>query len=34
MNWIAIRILASLDWAKDIKLYDAEKPPIELKQAA
>lgn len=34
MNWIAIRILEKLGWAKDIRVFNAEKQPVELKQAA
>ena len=33
MNWIAIRILAKLGWATDIRVYQPEKQR-ELKQAA
>jgi stearoyl-CoA desaturase (delta-9 desaturase) len=34
MNWIAIRIFEKLGWARDIRVFNAEKEPIELKQAA
>ena len=34
MNWIAIRILEKLGWATNIRVFDAEKQPLELKQAA
>lgn len=34
MNWIAIRILERLGWAKNIKLPDIERPVAELKRAA
>ena len=34
MNWIAIRILGKLGWATDIRLFNAEKQPAELKRAA
>ena len=34
MNWIAIRILEKLGWATDIRLFNAEKQPAELKRAA
>ena len=34
MNWIAIRIFEKLGWAKQIRLYDTEKPPLEVKRAA
>ena len=34
MNWIAIRILEKLGWATDIRVFNAEKQPLELKQAA
>ncbi len=34
MNWIAIRILERLGWAKNIKLPDIERLPVELKRAA
>ena len=34
MNWITIRILAKLGWAKNIRLFDAEKPQVALKHAA
>lgn len=33
-NWITIRLFEKLGWAKDIKLYDTEKPPVVLNQAA
>ena len=34
MNWIAIRVLEKLGWAKDIRVFTAEKVSQELKQAA
>jgi len=34
MNWIAIRIFEKLGWAKQIRLFDTEKPAAELKRAA
>ena len=34
MNWIAIRIFEKVGWAKDIKVFNIEKEPLELKQAA
>lgn len=34
MNWIAIRILEKLGWATNIRVFEAEKQPLELKQAA
>ena len=34
MNWIAIRILEKLGLATNIRVFDAEKRPLELKQAA
>ena len=34
MNWIAIRIFEKLGWAENIRVFDASKKPIELKQAA
>ncbi len=34
MNWIAIRILEKLGWAENIRVFDAGKKPVELKQAA
>jgi len=34
MNWITIRILEKLGWAKKIRVYDVEKSSTELKQAA
>ena len=34
MNWIAICILEKLGWATNIRVFDAEKPQLELKQAA
>ena len=33
-NWITIRLFEKLGWAKNIRLFNADKPPIELKQAA
>ena len=34
MNWIAIRILEKLGWATDIRVFNEQKPQVELKQAA
>ncbi|MEO6654924.1 MAG: fatty acid desaturase, partial [Pyrinomonadaceae bacterium] len=34
MNWIAIRILEKFGWAKNIRVFEADKKVIELKQAA
>ena len=34
MNWIAICVLEKLGWARDIRVFNAEKQPVELKQAA
>jgi len=34
MNWIAIRIFEKLGWAENIRVFDAGKKPVELKQAA
>jgi stearoyl-CoA desaturase (delta-9 desaturase) len=34
MNWIAIRILEKLGLAENIRVFDADKKPVELKQAA
>ncbi|MBK7392037.1 MAG: fatty acid desaturase [Chloracidobacterium sp.] len=34
MNWIAIRIFEKLGWAKNIRVFEADKRPVELKQAA
>lgn len=34
MNWIAIRLFEKLGWATKIRLFDADKPAVELKQAA
>ncbi len=34
MNWLTIRLFKRLGWAKNIRLFDAEKPPLELKKAA
>ncbi len=33
-NWITIQIFKKLGWAKNIRVYQAEKPVVELKQAA
>jgi stearoyl-CoA desaturase (delta-9 desaturase) len=33
-NWLTIRAFEKLGWAKQIRLFDAEKPPVELKKAA
>ena len=34
MNWLTIRFFRRLGWAKQIRIFDAEKPPLELKKAA
>ena len=34
MNWIAIRIFEKLGWATNIRIFEPEKPAVELKQAA
>ncbi|MBA4124750.1 MAG: fatty acid desaturase [Acidobacteria bacterium] len=34
MNWLTIRLFEKLGWAKQIRIFDAEKPPLELKKAA
>ena len=34
MNWITIQIFKKLGWAEKIRVYDTEKPSVELKQAA
>jgi len=34
MNWLTIRLFEKLGWAKQIRVFDAEKPPLELKKAA
>ncbi len=34
MNWIAIRILEKLGWARQIKVAETVRSPVELKQAA
>ena len=34
MNWITISIFERLGWATKIRIFDAEQPVIELKQAA
>ncbi len=34
MNWMAIRLFEKLGWAKQIRVFDTEKAPAELKQAA
>ncbi|MBK8465986.1 MAG: fatty acid desaturase [Chloracidobacterium sp.] len=34
MNWIAIRIFEKFGWATNIRVFDAGKKPVELKQAA
>lgn len=34
MNWIAIRIFEKLGWATNIRVFEAPKAPVELKQAA
>jgi stearoyl-CoA desaturase (delta-9 desaturase) len=33
-NWLTIRLFEKLGWAKQIRLFEAEKPPVELKKAA
>jgi len=34
MNWLTIRLFKRLGWAKQIRVFDSEKPPLELKKAA
>ena len=34
MNWMAIRIFEKLGWASNIRVFEAAKTPVELKQAA
>jgi stearoyl-CoA desaturase (delta-9 desaturase) len=34
MNWITIRIFEKLGWAKNIRLFDVDKPAAEYKKAA
>ncbi|MEO6589081.1 MAG: fatty acid desaturase [Pyrinomonadaceae bacterium] len=34
MNWITIRIFEKLGWAKNIRLFDIDKPQYEMKKAA
>jgi len=34
MNWLTIRFFRRLGWAKQIRIFDAEKPSLELKKAA
>jgi stearoyl-CoA desaturase (delta-9 desaturase) len=34
MNWLTIRLFEKLGWAKQIRIFDTEKPPLELKKAA
>jgi len=34
MNWLTIRLFEKLGWAKQIRIFDAEKLPLELKKAA
>jgi stearoyl-CoA desaturase (delta-9 desaturase) len=34
MNWLTIRVFEKLGWAKQIRIFDTEKPPAELKRAA
>ncbi len=34
MNWITIRIFEKLGWAKNIRLFDVDKPQYEMKKAA
>ena len=33
LNWLTIRLFEKLGWAKQIRVYEAEKPPTELKFA-
>ncbi len=33
-NWLTIRVFEKLGWAKQVRLFDAEKPVVELKKAA
>jgi len=34
MNWITIRLFEKLGWAKNIRLFDVDKPQREMKKAA
>jgi len=34
MNWLTIRLFEKLGWAKQIRIFDAEKSPLELKKVA
>ncbi|MDQ3713990.1 MAG: fatty acid desaturase [Acidobacteriota bacterium] len=34
MNWLTIRLFKRLGWAKNIRIFDMEKPSAELKKAA
>ncbi len=34
MNWVAIRALEKIGWAKQVRVFDTEKQAAELKQAA
>jgi len=34
MNWLTIRVFEKLGWAKQIRIFDTEKPSAELKRAA
>jgi stearoyl-CoA desaturase (delta-9 desaturase) len=34
LNWITIRIFEKLGWAKNIRVFDTDKPAVELKKAA
>ncbi|MBA2736902.1 MAG: fatty acid desaturase [Pyrinomonadaceae bacterium] len=34
MNWLMIRVFEKLGWAKQIRIFDTEKPSAELKRAA
>ncbi len=34
MNWLTISLLKKLGWAKQIRVFDVEKPTVELKRAA
>ncbi|MBA2736057.1 MAG: fatty acid desaturase, partial [Pyrinomonadaceae bacterium] len=33
MNWLMIRVFEKLGWAKQIRIFDTEKPSAELKRA-
>ncbi len=34
MNWLTISVFKKLGWAKQIRIFDTEKPPVELRKAA